>query len=344
MLSKYSMAVILIFGILNGFAHAEGVAPLPADAGVGWSHAPYAMGECDICHVRNSREDPGPIKGAEVNALCYECHGEFEHPTARVIHAAVEDSCTNCHNPHNSAYRKLLINKVPRLCVTCHEDVWDQATKAPVQHEAVTLLDSCLNCHTPHASDAGNLLKGPAYNLCIGCHSVDGLTDGDGEVLTNFSTLLKENPVVHAPIEARDCSACHTAHGGKIFRLLVTEYPAEFYAPYNPENYKLCFTCHNSEIVSAEETTTLTDFRDGNRNLHDVHVHKKERGRTCRACHEVHAAPQPHLIRDGVPYGKSGWILKINYTPTPNGGSCEKTCHGAFSYDRTKSPEKDGAS
>jgi hypothetical protein len=26
-------------------------------------------------------------------------------------------------------------------------------------------------------------------------------------------------------------------------------------------------------------------------------------------------------------------MLKLNYTKTPTGGSCEKTCHGTYSYN-----------
>ncbi|MCD4747914.1 MAG: cytochrome c3 family protein, partial [Thermoanaerobaculales bacterium] len=190
--------------------------------------------------------------------------------------------------------------------------------------------------HSPHASDVDDLLNGLAYDLCVECHSQKGITDENGKELTNFAELLAANPVVHGPIAARDYSACHTPHGGSLFRLLVTEYPEKFYAPFDPKNYELCFSCHNEEVGTAESTTTLTGFRDGAQNLHFVHVNKVDRGRTCRACHEVHAAPQDHLIRDGVPYGKSGWVLKINYTKEANGGTCEKTCHGALSYDRTK--------
>jgi hypothetical protein len=61
-------------------------------------------------------------------------------------------------------------------------------------------------------------------------------------------------------------------------------------------------------------------------------VNKADRGRTCRACHEVHAAKQKHQLRDGVPYGSKGWVLKLNYAKTANGGSCEKTCHESRSY------------
>jgi len=341
--------VMIMLGVMmwgGPLVAGAGVAPLPKGATIVWSHAPYGMGECGICHVRDDPADPGPITTQNVTELCFGCHEELQDAMAksRYSHAAVEDSCTNCHNPHNSAYKKLLIAEPPSLCAQCHQDIWDEATKAPVQHRAVRDGKSCLNCHSPHASNVDSLLLDLPYNLCVTCHGKDGVKDEQGKTLTNIAALLASNPVIHGPVADKDCSACHTPHGGKYFRLLTTEYPATFYSPFDPKSYALCFTCHNSEIVAVERTTTLTGFRDGNRNLHYVHVNKKERGRTCRACHEVHAAPQPHLIRNGVPYGKSGWILKINYTPLPNGGRCEKTCHGAFTYDRTKGTASGGSS
>jgi hypothetical protein len=93
-------------------------------------------------------------------------------------------------------------------------------------------------------------------------------------------------------------------------------------------------------VAAEPETTTLTQFRDGRRNLHYVHINKSERGRTCRACHEVHASKQPHQLRDGVPYGSKGWLLKLNYTKSPTGGSCEKTCHGTYTYNNSGKPSK----
>ena len=98
------------------------------------------------------------------------------------------------------------------------------------------------------------------------------------------------------------------------------------------DRYDLCFDCHEDSIVKDPQTTTLTKFRNGDKNLHYVHVNKEERGRTCRACHEVHASKQPHQIRDGVPYGPNGYILKVNFTQTPTGGSCARTCHEMRSY------------
>ena len=332
----FGCVLFVVFSVFLSPVTAS-VAPQPEDVTIGWSHAPFEMGECGICHAGDDPVNPGPVEG-DITELCFGCHEEIQQgiESARVVHASVVDDCTNCHNPHNAEFRYLLIEQSPGLCASCHDEVWSQVTEAPVRHDAATQGKGCLNCHSPHASDVDSLLKGLAYDLCVDCHSVDGMVDDQGRPLPNFSGMLAVNPVVHGPVEARDCSACHTPHGGKIFRLLSIEYPEKFYSPFEPKNYELCFSCHNEEVVGVERTTTLTGFRDGDRNLHFVHVNKKERGRTCRACHEVHAAPQEHLIRDGVPYGKSGWVLKINYKRTPNGGSCEKTCHGAFSYDRTR--------
>jgi predicted CXXCH cytochrome family protein len=195
------------------------------------------------------------------------------------------------------------------------------------------MQNGCMNCHTPHASNVEHLLIRMPFDLCVNCHSRDDSTDHDGRKLMNFKKWLDQNPVWHAPVASKDCSACHLPHGGDKFRLLVSEYPAEFYAPYDPKNYQLCFECHNPKVLSEPETTTLTKFRDGSKNLHFLHVNKPDNGRTCRACHEVHAARQPHHIRDAVPYGQKRWMLPINYTPSPSGGSCEKTCHGRKDYD-----------
>jgi len=139
-------------------------------------------------------------------------------------------------------------------------------------------------------------------------------------------------------VKAKDCTACHRPHGSANFRLLVAAYPPTFYSPYDRENYALCFRCHNERVFSEPETTTLTGFRKGSKNLHFVHVNKPDKGRTCRACHEVHASQQANHVREGVPFGPKGWILKLNYTRTPTGGSCAKTCHATRSYDHGGAP------
>jgi predicted CXXCH cytochrome family protein len=255
--------------------------------------------------------------------------------SANSPHPPAADRCTSCHNPHNSEFPKLLDAQPFRLCTGCHDDIGTLALDSAVKHGALESERSCLNCHDPHASPVEYLLQGLPFDLCVDCHGQDGILDGAGVELTNIGALVAGSHMRHAPVEEKDCTACHEPHGGEGFRLLVDEYPAKFYASYSEENYGLCFTCHDAESFEQSRTRNLTGFRNGDRNLHFVHVNKEKRGRTCRACHEVHAAPQDHLLRNGVPYGKRGWILKLNYTQEENGGSCAKTCHVKRTYDRT---------
>jgi predicted CXXCH cytochrome family protein len=295
--------------------------------------APFIQGDCGICHQSSDPKSPGPTKKAG-NALCYTCHEEFVEIMARAFpHPPAVTACTNCHNPHNAMEKKLLYEELSTQCFDCHRDIQGVVQNAKVKHGALTERRKCANCHNPHGANIERLLNALPFDQCVGCHSVDDRKDANGVVLTNYKTLLEENKVWHKPVVAKDCSACHKTHGGANFRLLVANYPKQFYAPYDLKNYALCYGCHNDRVVSVEFTTKYTSFRDGAKNLHYAHVAKLgQRGRTCRACHDVHAAKQKFRVRDGVPYGREGWILKINFTRTPTGGTCTKTCHEAKSY------------
>ncbi|HZZ83848.1 MAG TPA: cytochrome c3 family protein [Anaeromyxobacteraceae bacterium] len=306
--------------------------PLPQGAKVGWSHAAYENGDCSICHVGKDPKNPGALK-ASVNDLCFQCHEEFTSVMSRQVkHPPAVERCTNCHNAHNSTEKKLLYTEVYTLCNTCHVKIKGIAENAKVKHGALSTGGKCVSCHNPHAANVEKLLVQLPFDLCVNCHSQDGLKDDAGKTLTNFSKLLAANKVWHAPVANKDCSACHMTHGSNNFRLLVEDYPAKFYAPYDPKNYALCFSCHNDKVAATPETTTLTNFRDGSRNLHFLHVNKTERGRTCRACHEVHASPFDHQIREKTPFGSSGWGLNVGWQKTATGGQCAKTCHDTKQY------------
>ncbi|MEI8288028.1 MAG: cytochrome c3 family protein [Verrucomicrobiota bacterium] len=302
------------------------------------AHSPYQDGDCSLCHQNKDRTNPGAIL-KQVNALCLDCHDDFGKVMARKYsHVAARVNCVSCHNPHNAKQPKLLVEESGALCLSCHTAISNLVTNAKEKHDALTSDAKCMNCHNPHAANVEHLLNRLPYDLCVGCHGKDGIKDQDGKVLTNMKKLLAENPEQHGPVAGKDCSACHTPHGGNNFRLLTKEYPAQFYSPYDPKLYDLCFDCHEASVVKDAKTTTLTKFRNGDQNLHFVHVNKDERGRTCRACHEVHASKQKHQIRDAVPYGKTGYMLKVNFTQTATGGSCAQTCHLTRSYTNSVVP------
>lgn len=313
--------------------------PLPTGQKALLQHDPYAFDteDCTMCHENEDPKNPGPLS-QPINEGCYECHDDIrEQLELDFAHAPAMDKCTTCHNPHESMQPALLIEESSKLCLGCHEQLESVVLASKVKHGALTTDKKCLNCHNPHGSEVEHLLKQLPFDLCVQCHSNNDLKDAEGRQLTNIKQLLDDNEEWHAPVAAKDCSACHQPHGSEHFRLLVEEYPARFYSPFDPQLYALCFECHSDQIIADAETTTQTQFRNGNKNLHYVHVHKSSRGRTCRACHEIHAAEQRHLIRNGVPYGSKGWVLKLNYTPTKTGGSCARTCHKKRSYNNTLS-------
>jgi predicted CXXCH cytochrome family protein len=338
--SPRSFALLVALAALPAAAvAASAVAPLPASTPGLFVHAPYASDMCTPCHASDDAKNPGKVV-ADMNALCVDCHAEMAPAlTAKHGHAAVQDACTNCHNPHNAKVRKLLVEEPGALCAQCHEEVAALATKAAVPHKALTTGAKCLGCHDPHSAPNEKLLRKASGPLCLSCHDREGMKSADGKPLANMKAWIEANKFRHGPVEGDDCSSCHLPHGGPNFRLLTEQYPTNFYAPYDKATYALCVSCHN-DAVFTQPKTTLTGFRDGDHNLHFFHVNAGERGRTCRACHEVHASGQEHHIRAAVPFGSKGWLLKLNFTKTADGGSCAKTCHDTRTYARKDPPKK----
>jgi predicted CXXCH cytochrome family protein len=211
----------------------------------------------------------------------------------------------------------------------------DSAKHAKVTHDAVNQGKACLNCHQPHASEFDKELVSDPVGACLKCH--------DKPIQVSKDRTVKGVPEIgdpalhkHGAIEKGDCSGCHTVHGGQQTRLLVANYDNKFYQPYSDQAYELCFKCHSKELVKADIPEPQTRFRDGNRNLHAVHVvnpgGNAAQGRNCRACHSIHASRVPQLINESVPFG--AWKLPINFSATETGGSCSPGCHEPQKYDR----------
>lgn len=320
---------------------AQDLKPLASDQGVGAVHEPFAKGECQLCHQNRDAKNPGPVI-TQGNALCLDCHAEFQREvmTRKFGHVAATEQCVSCHNPHNSKETKLLVEYSTSLCLNCHEQTKRLLAEASLKHGAVTLGKQCVSCHQPHAANVQHLLHQPPKQLCLSCHDKSNVTDHRGQKLTNFKKLLEQNPREHAPVESGECSSCHNPHAAARPGLLTKDYPSELYARFAPQAYALCFECHEEKAFTEAETESATQFRDGRRNLHFLHVNREGLGRACHTCHEVHASALPHQMRVSVPYGSAGWQLKINFAKTQDGGSCAKTCHPTQSYGRSGPPSR----
>lgn len=301
---------------------------VPKNLGKQGVHAPVQDG-CVGCHDPHGSEAEKFLRADTVKDLCLLCHGDAILEGKHKHLPAEQGMCLMCHDPHSSSLPKLLREKGRKLCADCHADIVEAAEEAAVDHGAVLTEKECVNCHSPHASDHEHMLKAPVMDLCVGCHKKP-MRSGNSQIL-NMKEWLDNNDGWHGPVIAGDCVACHQPHGGARFRMLVKPFPARFYASFSASTYELCFSCHDSSMVSEERTHDATEFRDGSRNLHFLHVNRKK-GRTCRACHDVHASRLPHHIREQTPFGK--WLVPIDYEARQSGGSCRPGCHPPATYNR----------
>lgn len=289
-------------------------------------HGPVGSGDCIACHKPHAGKHKGLlIASPEKGEVCFQCHKDRQQEfTMKYVHDPVQENCNKCHDPHSSEARFQLHKKGSQLCADCHEKkspkLYDAINNSKFKHKPVD-EGRCTDCHRAHSSDVKSMLKKDTEELCFGCH--DELADE-----------VAGSDFRHGPVQTGDCMSCHDVHGSNNSRILSKYFPAEFYKEYQPENYELCFGCHNKDIAKKKFTQTLTNFRDGEYNLHYFHVNMKK-GRTCVACHDPHVSTQPKHIRTEVPFG--AWSYPISITKTKNGATCVVGCHAPKSYDR-KSP------
>jgi predicted CXXCH cytochrome family protein len=297
-------------------------------------HGPVAAGACDSCHQGHSSKVP-KLLVAQGRDLCLTCHAEMKTQMAKVkfTHKAVaEGDCANCHDPHASPYTMQIKKDPLALCSTCHEKQKTAAMNATFKHSVVTRDAACLNCHTAHGGDLAKLMRNDPIKVCMKCHQQDQ-KDPTGRVVHNVAMVLDPRLSKHGPINDGNCAGCHNTHGSDVSRLLKAPYPEAFYQPFSEDKYQLCFSCHDKQLVEQPKTANLTGFRNGDRNLHFVHVNR-DKGRNCRSCHETHASRNDRHIRDSVPFGQ--WEMPIKYAKSDTGGSCSPGCHKPFTYDRNR--------
>lgn len=284
-------------------------------------HGPVSAGECTACHAPHESDQKALLLKTG-DALCFDCHGDIQDQLKkRTVHAAVDEGCTSCHDPHGAAHPKLLAEAGGALCFQCHDDIGEKVESSAVAHAAMD--EGCAACHAPHASDQPKLLLEPEKETCIGCH--DGV-------------LTAEMAVLHQPIADGACTPCHDPHGSANARLLTKAFPDKQYVPYTDTAYELCFDCHNRDLLRYPDTSFATGFRDGDVNLHYLHVNDPQKGRSCALCHNVHGGAGPKLLADKVRFGQ--WQLPIKFVKTETGGGCAPGCHKPLSYDREAAVKK----
>lgn len=297
------------------------------------AHKPAAE-DCTKCHKSHTADHQKLLK-MPGRDLCLSCHQDVAKVVAGSSHQhkPMEGDCLQCHKPHASDEVKILKASPKDLCTSCHKPIGETMAAATHPHGAATDPRSCLNCHTPHGSDhVKQLLKEPV-DTCMTCHDKP-IVVSKTKTVAATRELTAAAFHKHGPIEKGDCAGCHDVHGGKNDGLLAQVYEKSFYQPYSETAYALCFKCHDRALVTTVAPEKETGFRNGSNNLHAVHVNKTSQGRSCRACHTVHASRFETMIADKVTFGE--WTLPINYNKTASGGSCAPGCHRPAQYDRVK--------
>jgi predicted CXXCH cytochrome family protein len=257
---------------------------------------------------------------------CLECHGDLLQMEYK--HGPAENACDNCHKPTGKEHPGdekgfELIVKIQELCITCHEGLTNQkVVHTPARN------GNCTGCHSPHASSFKKLLITDKKKICLNCHNKS--VSADSKPVINMAELVENRKYLHAALTG-GCMTCHLSHTSDFPKLLNAAFPAGNYSPAIKDSFDLCFQCHDTDLLEKELTTTATNFRNGDKNLHFIHI-RGAKGRSCIMCHDVHGSNYEHLIADKIPFGK--WNIPIIYKLSESGGSCKTGCHAERSYIR----------
>lgn len=297
-------------------------------------HEPFATGECVACHEPHESDFAGLLRGGEGMDHCLMCHDSLVESVKelRHTHSEIEGQCEACHDPHATSRESLLTRDAGVGCLECHDDVRAAVEGATVTHGAVMTGERCVSCHNPHAADIPDMLRDRQAIVCLECHNKEQ-RDAGGRVVMAMSKVFDAD-VVHGPVKLDQCSACHSVHGSTRERLLKELSPRILSGGFDLRNYALCFQCHDQNMVLEERSESATQFRNGDKNLHYVHIAKVEQSRSCTQCHAVHASGSARLIAQKVAYQGSDWMMDMNFEIRADGGSCGPGCHEPLSYSR----------
>jgi predicted CXXCH cytochrome family protein len=297
-------------------------------------HTPVKQGACSSCHAPHASRFPKLLDVVGTD-LCLTCHVQFAASLnhAKVTHKALEQGCEKCHEAHGSNHPMSTTQPVVAQCGGCHEKTMAIVTNARGRHSPAVEGLACMNCHTPHGGAFARLLKDREDRTCLSCHG-QPLTNARGGVLAAMTQL--QDPAFHKHGAMRDgeCSGCHAPHGGEQSKLLTRPFSRAFYQRFTPRSYALCLGCHDPKLATQRRAgQSITAFRDGDRNLHFVHVNNGWRSHGCNACHASHGTTgNDRDVRGQVVFG--AWQISIKFNRTDTGGRCTTGCHLPYAYDR----------
>lgn len=270
-----------------------------------------------------AQERTPPDGAGEGNCLTAGCHAPLAE--GAIVHdVVVAEACDMCHESTGSGHEFVTPKPIGETCAVCHDDPADATGHV---HGPVA-AGRCTACHDPHRAEHASLLVRESPELCWMCHAAPARREG-GRPVRAVKPEIDGAALVHGAVEL-GCESCHPPHASEFGGLYTEAFPAGPYSRGYRGAYALCFGCHEESLIEADAGEE-NGFRDGDRNLHAVHV-AQSKSRSCALCHSAHAGG-PHLIRRSAPFGD--WNLPIGYEETAGGGRCATACHTAREYVRS---------
>ncbi|MEI6455629.1 MAG: cytochrome c3 family protein [bacterium] len=292
-------------------------------------HQAVADGNCMNCHEPHQSDFKMLVK-SDRPTLCTSCHENIKALTSlKTVHPPFERNCLICHSGHSSDEAHLVTLKTKELCYGCHEDVQADLQDLQRVHPPTAADSSCFTCHSPHASANKKLLISEEKKLCLSCHGKPAGTETKNA--PDVAQTIRNSKFLHGAMEKEGCSGCHRPHASKNRDLLSSCFSPDFYTVASKDTLALCFNCHKPELIEQPITSFSTGFRNGQTNLHYVHV-QGDKARNCTVCHNVHGAQNKFLIVDKIRFGD--WQMPMRFTFSESGGSCSPGCHGEKHYRR----------
>ena len=280
-----------ILGLVAVLLAAQGFGACKAGMRPGASGEPAAQA---VAGASGEAPAAAPEGGAENPCVSSKCHATIL--AQKNVHDPAE-GCTDCHeaasptHPVKGEKTFALLNDVPGLCYTCHDEYGKKKTVHSPAGDG-----ECLECHDPHSTAEAGLLKKPMGEVCAECH--EGLTEGK---------------VVHGPVSDGDCTSCHNPHETDTEALLLGTQPG------------LCTDCH-TEVAEAVANAKVShgglDTDEGCLGCHTPHssdtaaLMKKPVREVCMECHDE--VPAKATVQHGK--DNSGNCANCH---TPHGGDLE---------------------
>jgi predicted CXXCH cytochrome family protein len=319
--------------------------------------------KCTACHVAHG----GNVKRLltqEPKALCLSCHKPVADSLATgfVVPAAASTAAAGAAPPP-AAPGEAPTPAAETQPATAAGAVAPAETRLRL-HAAIRDAETCLVCHEAHASAGKGLTHSPLDQACYTCHDKEIRLPTSDRVIPDVKSELAKAQFQHKPVHDGRCAECHMGHASPHSQLLSQAFPIGLYVPFAEATYALCFACHDLRLAT-EGHTVRTGFRDGDQNLHYVHIMdedpaatraaeaaqaappapgeslkkpKPRKGRSCGLCHEPHSSMQAKQIRESIQYGPEGWKLAIRFEQTATGGTCTTACHKTKSYSNQQPP------